>query len=143
MSKVLALLTTLLLLLLAGCSTGIAGNDARPAIGGYCPVSYFTAGQAVKGRPEFQTTHAGKTYYFASQQNNLSFQRDPARYLPAYEGWCAYGIAFGRKVPVNPEVFAIVDDRLYLNKNRWVGHRFEEDKGKHIAKADQEWSRLR
>jgi YHS domain-containing protein len=141
MIKVIAFLS--ILLLFSGCATSSAGSDSNPAIGGYCPVCYFSASKAVKGSPEFSASHAGKTYYFASEQARSTFERNPDQYLPAYDGWCAYGVAYGQKVEVDPKVFSVVDGKLYLNKNQWVGRSFENDKAKYITKADQEWPKLK
>lgn len=142
MTKTLNVLPALTCLLLSACATGSAGSDFNPAIGGYCPVSYFTDGKAVKGSPEFSLTHADKTYHLASREKLALFEKGPENYLPTYDGWCAYGVAYNQKVPVNPTVFSIVDDKLYLNKNRWVGRSFEKDTASYIKKADKAWPKL-
>ena len=41
--------------------------------------------------------------------------RPPARYAPAYGGWCAYAVgAKARKVPVDPLAYLVEEDRLLL-----------------------------
>jgi YHS domain-containing protein len=113
------------------------------AINGYCLVCYISTNKAVKGSAEFTATHAGKTYHFVNKEAVSAFKKNPSKYLPAYDGCCAYGMTFGKKVEVDPTVFSIVNGKLYLNKNAKVGKTFEKDKAKHIAKADQEWAKLK
>ena len=133
---------SLAIFLLASCGPSSPGSDSNPAIGGYCPVCYFAVGQAVEGSPEYQASYEGKTYYFNSEESVEAFNLEPEKYLPASDGWCAYGVAVGAKVPVDPRVFSIVDDRLYLNKNSWVGRSFDKDQEGFIAKADEKWPEL-
>jgi hypothetical protein len=40
---------------------------------------------------------------------------NPEKYVPAYGGYCAFGISVGKKFIGDPEVWRIVDGRLYLN----------------------------
>lgn len=142
MNSITTSLLLLLALLVTSCASKSAGFDSSPAIGGYCPVSYFTEGQAVKGSPALSADYAGKEYHFATEQARATFRENPTKYLPAYDGWCAYGVASGQRIQVNPEVFSIVEERLYLNKNHWVGRSFEKKKATLIAQADQQWPRL-
>lgn len=116
---------------------------AEPALDGYCVVCYQSAGKAVKGSEKFSTDHNGKTYYFVDQGALDAFKKSPAKYLPEYDGWCAYGVTFGKKIPVDPTVFTVVDGKLYLNKDKKVGKIFEKDPKKYIAKADSEWKEIK
>jgi hypothetical protein len=45
-------------------------------------------------------------------------------------------------VPGNPLVWAIVDDRLYLNVNERVGEFFAEDPEGFVAQAEENWPGL-
>ncbi len=112
-------------------------------MGGYCVVCYQTADKAVKGSEKFSTDYQGKTYYFADQGALDTFKKSPAKYVPEYDGWCAYGVTFGKKIPVDPTVFSVVDGKLYLNKNKKVGKIFEKDTEKNIEKADTEWKKIK
>lgn len=84
------------------------------ALEGYSPVSYFTEGRAVAGKPQHATTFNDVTYYFASADQRKAFDRDPEKYIPAFGGWCAFGMAIQDKFPVDPTNFKIVDGRLLL-----------------------------
>lgn len=84
------------------------------AIDGFSPVSYFTQGRAEKGDPKFTTEHEGLTYYFTSAAQVETFRKNPAKYQPQYGGWCAFGMAVRDKFPIDPTLYKIVDDKLYL-----------------------------
>lgn len=84
------------------------------ALEGYCPVAYFAVNRAVRGKPEFASTHDGVTYNFVSADAKKAFDAAPQKYLPAFGGWCAFGMAIDDKFPVDPTAFKIVDGRLLL-----------------------------
>ena len=112
------------------------------AIQGYDPVAYFTQSAAVKGSSDFMAKHEGATYHFASAENRDLFSANPAKYVPAYGGYCAYGVTQGAKVPVEPDKFAVVDGKLYLNYNAAVQSLWDKDRSGYISKADKAWPGL-
>ncbi|NAS32522.1 YHS domain-containing protein [Flavobacteriaceae bacterium R38] len=84
------------------------------AIGGYDVVAYFS-GVAKRGFESYSTKHNGATYYFSSEENKEAFKKSPKKYLPQYDGYCAWGVAAqNTKFPINPETFDVVDGKLYL-----------------------------
>ncbi len=113
------------------------------AISGYDPVAYFTAQSAVKGLPELTATNEGATYRFSTVANRDAFVANPARYLPVYGGFCAYGVAHGHKVDVDPEAFRVVDKKLYLNYSKDVQKKWLADIPGNIKLADSNWTSLR
>ncbi len=113
------------------------------AVSGYDPVAYFSQTKALKGSPQITATHAGATYYFTTTANRDAFLANPDRYVPAYGGYCAYGVANGHKVSVDPEAFRVVDDKLYLNYSKSVQQKWLADIPGNIAKAEQNWPALK
>ena len=113
------------------------------ALSGYDAVAYQTENAARKGSPEFVATHEGATYQFASAANRDAFLADPGRYAPAYGGYCAYGVAQGHKVSVDPEAFRVVEGTLYLNYSKGIQRRWLKDIPGNIATAERNWPRLR
>lgn len=113
------------------------------ALRGVDPVSYFTAGKPVKGSAEISTQHEGGTYHFASEQSKATFLSDPAKYLPAFGGYCAYGTAVGAKVDGNPNHWNIVEGQLYLNITHSVDRTWKRNTPKYIAQAEQNWPDLK
>ena len=90
-------------------------SDRDGAIRGYDPVAYFTQGKPVKGSREYTHQWNGATWRFASAQNRERFAAAPAKYAPQYGGYCAYGVASGYAVKIEPDAWSVVDGKLYLN----------------------------
>lgn len=138
------LIATLALLLApaAGWAQAVNVNSAGVAVNGYDPVAYFVAGTAEVGSPDLTASHDGATYRFANAANRDRFVADPATYLPAYGGYCAYGVARGYKVKVDPDAFTIVDGTLYLNYDKGVMQKWRTDVPAYIAKANANWKSI-
>ena len=135
---------TLIASLIALFSLALGAAAAEePALDGYCPVCYIAAEKAVKGTDEFAVEHDGRTYLFVSADAMKAFQAEPDKFLPQYDGLCAYGMAFGKKFESDPTVFSVVDGKLYLNKDKSIGKKFNEDPEGFIAKADPEWKAIK
>jgi hypothetical protein len=75
-------------------------------------------------------------------ENLALFRENPEKYVPAYGGYCAWAVANGDLVKSDPEVWKIVDHRLYLNYSRKVQEDWEKDIPGFIAKAEANWPRL-
>src|SRR5262249_35166692 len=71
------------------------------AIEGYDPVAYFTDNKPVKGNPKLQSEYEGAKYFFASAEHKTAFDADPAKYAPAYGGYCGYAASIDRLSPVS------------------------------------------
>jgi YHS domain-containing protein len=116
------------------------------AIQGYDPVSYFTDGDAKKGKKEFSVINNGITYYFRSEANKSLFLKNPAFYEPQYGGWCAYAMgAKGEKVSVDPETFKLLNGKLYLFYNSYFNNTLKswnKDEENLKKKADQNWNKI-
>jgi hypothetical protein len=87
------------------------------ALGGFDPVSYFPegGGKPQKGFVKRTYTHGGVTYRFASDANRDRFVANPEKYVPAYNGWCAWAMAeLNAKVDVEPTAYEVYQGKLYL-----------------------------
>jgi hypothetical protein len=82
------------------------------------------------------------TYRFASSANREAFLADPERYAPAYGGFCAMGVALGKKFDGDPKAWHIADGKLYLNLNPSVQKKWLEDVPGHNVKANANWPRI-
>ena len=105
-------------------------------------VAYFVEGGPRKGRSELAVERNGARWLFSSVANRARFEADAERYLPAYGGYCAYGVAQGYLVKIDPEAWTIVDGRLYLNYDRSISETWREDVPGYVHKADGNWPRL-
>lgn len=112
------------------------------AVDGYDVVAYFTDGKPVEGSAEHKLEWNGAVWRFASAEHRAMFEREPAKYAPAYGGYCAWAVAHGYTADTDPEAWAIVDGRLYLNYSQKVQEKWRQDIPGHIAKGDANWPGL-
>lgn len=121
------------------------------AVSGYDVVSYFSLSQApvgqsqpapVPGKADITAEYNGATFAFSSEANRAAFLEDPDKYAPQYDGHCAYGVSKGGKVPGNPNLWRIVDDKLYLNITENVVGFWEEDIPGNIELAEGNWTSI-
>jgi enamine deaminase RidA (YjgF/YER057c/UK114 family) len=119
-------------------------GETRLAISGYDPVAYFTDGKPVPGLAEFEHVWHEARWRFASAAHRDLFAKNPDRYAPQYDGYCAGGVAdagvFGpHKDTVDPEAWAIVDGKLYLTHTRYSMGRWQPNLAENIKRADANW----
>jgi YHS domain-containing protein len=132
-------LHVLLLLAATVASAGDFFEKDGVALRSYDPVSYFTEGKPQQGLPTHSYVHKGSKFYFASADNRHLFAENPDGYAPQFGGYCAYGTAQGYKVSTQPDAFAVVDGKLYLNYNREVLQIWRQDVPGNIARAEENW----
>ncbi|MGL6042829.1 MAG: YHS domain-containing (seleno)protein, partial [Sandaracinobacteroides sp.] len=114
----------------------------KVAVSGYDPVAYFTSGKPMQGSKDFIATHAGAEYRFASAANRDAFKANPAKFAPQYGGYCAWAVSQGYTASADPEIWKIVDGKLYLNYNAEVGRKWAKDPAGFIARADGNWPKV-
>ena len=118
------------------------GDEPRLSISGYDPVAYFTDGRPVQGKAEFESVWRKLRWRFASGEHRDLFIKDPQRYAPQYDGYCAMGVsneAAAHKDTVDPEAWTIVDGKLYLVHNTYWLEQWREKAKEYIKKADKDW----
>jgi YHS domain-containing protein len=158
-SLIRGLAAALAALALSGCGTTrntvSDGADARLMLRGNDPVAYFTQKAAVAGDPAIKAEYQEVTYRFVSEANRAEFLKNPARYEPAYTGFCASGAPYALKANIGARVFTIYKDRLYLfgsersrrgwlldaDKNVALGDRYWEEETKNVPFRLQNWRR--
>jgi YHS domain-containing protein len=146
-------------LALSGCGTVHnrvrEGADDRLILRGNDAVAYFTDGKPVPGDPAITSIHDGDTYRFASAANKQRFDASPARYAPAYTGFCAAGAPYALKAAIGARVFAVYKERLYLfgserSKANWMmdadenvrlGDAYWENETRDVPYRLQNWKR--
>jgi enamine deaminase RidA (YjgF/YER057c/UK114 family) len=117
-------------------------DEPRLSISGYDPVAYFTDGKAVQGKPEFEYVWRKLRWRFASGEHRDLFIKEPRRYAPQYDGYCAMGVALdgaAHKDTVDPEAWAIVDGKLYLVHTNYFLEKWREQARENIKRADADW----
>lgn len=119
---------------IAGSTTGVQGYDL---------VSYHTGKRPIRGNGHYLAVHDGITYLFASEENLNSFQANPAKYVPAYGGYCAFGVSVGKKFVGDPEVWRLVNGKLYLNLDENIQDEWLKDVPGRIKTADSKWAKIK
>src|SRR5882757_3479474 len=134
---------TLLALLFAALFAFTAqADEPRLSISGYDPVAYFTDGKPVQGKAEFEYVWRKLRWRFATGEHRDLFIKDPQRYAPQYDGYCAMGAsveAVAHKDTVDPAAWAIVDGKLYLVHNNYWLEKWREKAREYIKQADKDW----
>jgi YHS domain-containing protein len=109
------------------------------AIKGHDPVVYLHDSQVAPGDAAYERVHRGARYRFASADTMARFDADPERYVPAFGGYCCYGVRMGMKYDIDPTAFEVVDGRLFLQLDPGTRHVWLEDKRENILIAEQIW----
>lgn len=138
-------LAALCLALMTGAASNAQGTGATApalALKGYDVVSYFEESRPVKGVPGYRQEWDGVRYHFSSAGHKATFTADPDRYAPQFASLCAIAVSRGKKVEADPEVWKIIDGKLYV---------FASTKAREIAEKDpavldrshQNWTTLK
>lgn len=119
-----------------------ATNTLATAIGGYDTVAYFTKDEAVQGRAKFHHFWNGAVWFFSSEANRDKFKADPTDYAPQFDGYCAWAASQNYKRPGDPQVWQIVDGKLYIKVHEGAQKKWRADIPKHIASGNENWVRI-
>lgn len=130
------------LLLLAAFGSRAVAQLRDIAIKGYDSVAYFKDARALKGNESFSFQWHDMTWYFVTRENMNLFAANPEKYAPQYDGWCAWAMTEARKAVTNPEIWKIVDGRLYLQCSASAMEKWNRDIPGNIQKADENWLKL-
>lgn len=112
------------------------------AIKGYDTVAYFQAGKALKGNETFAFKWHNLSWYFLTSDNRDLFATNPAKFAPQYDGYCAWAMTEARKAVTDPEVWTIVNGKLYLNCSLAAYEKWSRDIPGNIKKADTNWQKF-
>jgi YHS domain-containing protein len=136
------------------CTFAYAGpqyvDESGFAASGYDVVAYHGLNQvevgqkqpeAIPGKKDITAEFNGAKWAFSSTENRDMFVANPEKYAPQYDGHCAYGVSQGGKVPANPNLWRIIDEKLYVNINPAVVGFFEEDIPGLLKVAETNWEK--
>jgi YHS domain-containing protein len=118
------------------------GGRTDTAINGYDTVAYFTVGKPVKGLDALATEWMGAKWKFSTQAHLDLFKGNPEKYAPQYGGYCAFGVADGNLVKVEPDQFTVRDGKLYLNFDADIQAKWLKDPAGFIKAADAKFPAL-
>jgi YHS domain-containing protein len=114
-------------------------RDNVVGAGGYDLTSYFTQEKPQRGNGHHVAVVDGTSYLFASDANKKMFEAAPAKYLPQYGGFCAFGASISKKFVADPDVYDIVDGKLYLNLDAKIRSLWAQDIPGRIKAANDNW----
>lgn len=127
-------------------TAAIAATDyasSTTGMSGYDLVSYQNSKRPIRGNGHFLSVQDGVTYLFANEENKALFDRDPAKYKPAFGGYCAFGVSVGKKFVGDPEVWRIVDGTLFLNLDENIQDLWLKDVPGRITGANANWTNIK
>jgi YHS domain-containing protein len=121
---------------------GMTAAGAPLGLHGVDPVAFVDIGNRIDGTAKFTAVHDGVAYYFASQENMNAFKRTPAKYAPAYGGFCAFGVSVAKKFDGDPKYADVANGKLYVFLNEEIFRMYQKDKAGTIAKAEKNWQKI-
>ena len=72
-----------------------------------------------------------------------TFKSNPEKYVPAYNGYCAFGVSVGKKFIGDPEVWRVVDGKTYLNLDAGIQSEWVKDVPGRIKTANGKWADIK
>ena len=118
-------------------------TNSVTAAGGYDVVSYHTGKKPLRGNGHYLAVHDGVSYLFANKEHQETFEANAEKYVPAYGGYCAFAVSVGKKFVGDPEVWRLVDGKLYLNLDVSVQTDWLKDVNGRIKKANVNWPKIK
>jgi YHS domain-containing protein len=114
-------------------------GDERVMLKGHDVVAYFTQGKHALGSAQIKSVYEGVTFRFASAEHKALFDKEPAKYLPQYGGYCANGIVYGIPWGGDADSWRIDDGKLFIFGGAGSKAGYELDIKKNRELADKYW----
>ncbi|MEM7053649.1 MAG: YHS domain-containing (seleno)protein [Pseudomonadota bacterium] len=144
MTRQISLFIATTLLAFAGITSAYGNSINTVAVQGYDVVSYHQGdGTPAKGNGGNVAYFNDEIYLFSNAENKATFEASPQEYVPAYGGYCAFGVTGGRKFVGDPLAYRVVDGTLYLNLSKQVQERWIQNIPGNIERADQRWPAIK
>jgi YHS domain-containing protein len=118
----------------------VVDESSRVMLKGHDVVAYFTQGKHALGNPQFSSDYEGITFRFASAAHKALFDKEPAKYIPQYGGYCADGIVYGIPWGGDADTWSMQGGKLYIFGGQSSKDAFELDPAANYALADKYWN---
>eukprot|EP00752_Nemacystus_decipiens_P016488 g14739.t1 len=125
------------------------GDTSKAVAHGADVVAYWSlepGHHAVFGSEEFSALYGRYLFYFSSLENKLEFESNPERYLPAFGGFCSYGVSHepiwneaNLGPPSNPDFWLIYEGRLYLFRSATPFGKFQTSVTENVTHGWTVW----
>jgi hypothetical protein len=136
----MGLLLALILVLAASApKPSVNTKSDHVALRAYDAVAYFTDGRAVAGLEQFELTWNGAIWRFANADHRDAFHKNPEHFAPQFGGYCAWAVAHDYVADGDPEIWKIVDGRLYLNYSKRAQRKWETNIPGYIRQGLANW----
>lgn len=140
---VLMILSIVTLAFISACSsTQPTTQMDKNAITGYDVVSYYVSGKSNKGDVAYQYTYKNSDWSFQNLENLEKFKSTPEKFMPLYNGFCAYEISEGKLVQSDPKIWHIYNKKLYLFSDERARQLWFRDITDMIASGKTKWAKL-
>jgi len=139
--KFLIVLSSVLMLMSFNVAADAVTNSTVGA-GGYDLVSYQTGKKPLPGNGNYLSQVDGVNYIFSNKENLEVFNESPEKYLPQYGGYCAFGASVGKKFIGDPNVYQVVNEKLYFNLDNGIKTVWVKDIPGNIKKANKNWKEI-
>lgn len=124
-------------------STAAINVDANGVIlRNFDPTSYGPNKPPQIGAADYTASSDGAIYRFASGDARDQFITNPAKYKPAFGGFCATGAALGKKLDGDPQIFRIHNSQLYVFVHQQAVEIWDKDPAGTLAKANANWPKI-
>ena len=117
-------------------------DNSGLALRGFDAVAYFAVDNAVKGDAKYGYVWNGAKWLFSSEENMKKFQASPESYAPQFGGYCSFAVSEGYTADADPEAWKVVDGKLYMNYNKQVKQKWEQNEHERIMKGLENWKEL-
>jgi YHS domain-containing protein len=115
------------------------GQDKHLMLFGHDVVAYFTQSTHKKGDPAIKSVIDGVTFRFSSAEHKALFDKEPKKYIPQYNGYCANGIVYGIPWGGDADSWRIIEGKLYIFGGKGSRDGFYLDIPRNRALADKYW----
>ena len=116
------------------------GEDKHLMLFGHDVVAYFTESKHRLGSPAIKTVIDGVTFRFAIAEHKALFDREPAKYMPQFNGYCANGIVYGIPWGGDADSWRIINGKLYMFGGQGSRDGFFVDVPRNMAYANKYWN---
>ena len=115
------------------------GYFSDVAMNGYDAVDYFNQSKPVKGKEKYAYVWKEATWLFSSEANLNQFIATPEAFAPQYGGYCSNQMSLGNLSDIDPVVWRIIDNKLYLFGHDNGRVRWTSKTEQRISEADNHW----
>lgn len=106
---------------------------------GYDPVAYFEENRAIPGKAEFSFFWKGGDWHFNSPENRARFAANPEKYAPENGGYCTFGVVLSKKFDIDPTVWLLHREKLYVFLSEDVKEKFLQDRAGNLQRVHANW----